>query len=112
MRKLRIGADQQKRRFGLRSHVDVDLTVKALTKRANNGMAIARQIGVSCAHDTDQELVAQIHDEKILSERIGAREGGQRRKADRDPVCYAIDLNGIGAEIAAQDIGEPGKSSV
>jgi hypothetical protein len=53
-------------------------------EQGHDWMAIARQIvRVSRAHGANQQLVAHgtvIH-KKILAERIGAREGGQRRIA-------------------------------
>ncbi len=98
-----------------RMHVDVDLARIERDEQRNDRMAVARQIiGIGGAHHADQELVADraAIDEEILAERIGARERGQRGEAlDREARVAAPHLDRIGAELAAENVGEPRQTS-
>ena len=96
-------------------HVDVDLARIERDEQRHDRMAVARQIvRIGAAHHADQELVAHrpAVDEQILPERIGARERRQRREAlDRDAVALAAHLDRVGAELGAEDVGEPRQPS-
>src|SRR5215467_10204872 len=96
-------------------HVDVDLARIERDEQRYEGMAVARQvIGIGGAHHADQELVAHwaAVDEEILAERIGARERGQRGEAlDRKARVAASHLDRVGAELAPENISEPGEAS-
>ncbi len=98
-----------------RMHVDVDLARIERDEQRDDGMAVARQIiGISRAHDADEELVAHRSavDEEVLAERIGASKRGQRGKAfHRNRAACAEHLDRIGAKLRAQNIGEPGQAA-
>ena len=78
-------------------------------------MTVARQIvGIGGAHGAEQELVAHrpAVDEKILAERVGARERRQRRKAlDHHAFAFGGDLDRVGAEVGAEHVAEPGQTA-
>src|SRR5664279_4359496 len=76
-------------------------------------MAVARQIvRIRRAHRAYDQLVADRPsvDEQILPERVGAGQRGRGGEAlDHAAFAFAAHLDGAGAEIAAQDIAEPGQ---
>ena len=105
-----------KTHFGLgRMHIDVELAWVERDEQRDQRMTIARQIvGISGAHSAEQKLVAHraAVDEKILAERIGARERRQCRKA-LHVHAFALggDLDCVGAEVGAKHVAEPGEAA-
>ncbi|MBV6487869.1 MAG: hypothetical protein GHHEDOFH_01823 [Pseudorhodoplanes sp.] len=95
--------------------VDVDLARIERHEKRQHRVAVARQvIGIGGAHGADEKLVAHRPsvDEQVLAERIGAREGRQRRIAfDAQTFAPGRDRNRIGAELRAENVAEPGQPS-
>ena len=96
-------------------HVHIDFARIDGDEQRHHRLTAARQIiGVSAVDRADQHLVAHrpAVDEQILAERIGARVGRQRGKADHAEAFLAgHHLDRIGAEIGAENIAEPRQRS-
>ena len=85
----------------------------SVDEQRHDRMAVARQVvGVGAAHRAEQQLVAHrpAVDEQILRRaHWRACRSAAPRSLDRDAVASAADLDRVGAELGAENVGEPGE---